>query len=173
MQRIVPVAVLLVAALATFAAPAPAVATNAAAAGVEVVADLDGVPISVAQIPSFYCHDGDFPQIHCFATARDLEQARVATADAGLLSVNAVTYVIVYAQTGYSGSYLAISQDYATLAVVGWNDRIRSFYAANSELGRFWTDWFAGGSRLDFCCNAAVPSLSATFDQQISSVYRR
>jgi len=63
MQRIVPVAVLLVAALATFAAPAPAVASNATAAGVEVVADLDGVPISVAQIPSFYCHDGDFPQI--------------------------------------------------------------------------------------------------------------
>lgn len=137
-----------------------------------VVADLDGVPISVDDIPKYYCTDSDFPAIHCFDSARAMAAARVADG-ATARSATAVTYVTVYSQTSYGGSYLAISQDYDTLALVGWNDRIRSFRAQNAELGRFWTDWFASGSALDFCCNTWSPSLSATFDQKITSVYRR
>lgn len=63
-------------------------------------------------------------------------------------------YVIVYSATSYAGSYMYISQDYDMLALVGWNDRIRSYKAVNSALGTFWTDWFGNGSRLDFCCDA-------------------
>jgi len=139
-----------------------------------VTADLDGVAIAVDQIPEHFCHDRDYPAIHCFATPRglaaafeDLERASVAQA------ATATDYVVVYSSTSYGGSYLYISQDYDTLVTVGWNDRIRSFRGVNSELGRFWTNWFHSGTFLDFCCNSTVPSLSATFDQQITSVYRR
>ena len=35
--------------------------------------DLDGRPLNPAQSSSYYCHDFDFPQIHCFDTPGELE----------------------------------------------------------------------------------------------------
>jgi hypothetical protein len=169
MQRLVPRLVILSAVVMSLA-----VTPVRAASPAEIAADLEGVPIAVEQIPDFFCHDRDYPTIHCFTSARRLE-ATLRGPGTGFApaAVAAVDYVIVYSLTYYAGSYLYISQDYDTLALVGWNDRIRSYRGLNSELGRFWTDWFHGGTALDICCNAFVPSLSATFDQKITSVYRR
>jgi hypothetical protein len=135
-----------------------------------VSADLEGVPIRTADIPNHYCHDHAFPVIHCFRTAAALE-ADVAKVPGD--AVAAADYAVVYSSQTYAGSYLYISQDYDTLFAVGWNDRIRSFRGVNFGLGTFWTDWYATGARLDFCCNVVTPSLSATFDRAITSVYRR
>lgn len=161
-------------AVLTLVAMSMAAAPVAGGTPSKVTADLDGVAISVDQVPEHFCYDRDFPVIHCFATPggleaafEDLDRANVAEA------VTATDCVIVYSSTYYAGSYLYISQDYDTLVTVGWNDRIRSYRGLNSELGRFWTDWFRNGTALDFCCNSNVPSLSATFDQKITSVYRR
>ena len=41
----------------------------------ELRADLDGRPIDPAQASSYFCHDFDFPQIHCFSTPSELEAA--------------------------------------------------------------------------------------------------
>ena len=60
-----------------------------------------------------------------------------------------------------------------TLFVVGWNDRIRSYRGLNSARGIFWTDWYATGSSLAFCCTVVDPTLPATFDRAITSVYRQ
>ena len=138
-----------------------------------VIADVDGVWIPIDEIPSYFCHDRDYPQIHCFAAADDLEAALAAGEGFAPLAAAATNYVVVFSQASYGGSYLYISQDYDTLAIVGWNDRIRSFRALNGELGRFWTDWYQSGSFLNFCCNSNVPSLSSTYDERITSVYRR
>ncbi|MEO6628886.1 MAG: hypothetical protein ABIP03_10000 [Aquihabitans sp.] len=161
-------------AVLTMVAMSMAAAPVAGATPIMVTADIDGVAIAVSQIPEHFCHDRAYPVIHCFATTRglaaalkDLDGARAALAAA------ATDYVIVYSSTSYAGSYLYISQDYDTMATVGWNDRIRSYRGLNSALGRFWTDWFHSGTALDFCCNSNAPSLSATFDQTITSVYRR
>ena len=86
---------------------------------------------------------------------------------------NTTTKSDALASTSYSGSSMYISQDYDTLALVGWNDRIRSFKGLDSGQGIFWTDWYATGSTLSFCCNVNDPSLPTTFEAKITSVYRR
>jgi hypothetical protein len=158
--------------------PAPAAAAGPApeSSAPVVVADLDGTAIPVSSIPGHHCHDWAFPAIHCFATA-DARNRSLVDAEgsnkAGAVGVAATSYAIVFGGTSYGGASMTISQDYDTLVVVGWNDRIRSFKGLNSGRGIFWTDWYATGSSLSFCCNVNDPSLPSTFDQQITSVYRQ
>jgi hypothetical protein len=168
MRRIVPIVACLML-LASIAGAAPV----AASGGSDVRADLEGTAIGVSEIANFYCYDHDYPRIHCFRTAVRLE-ASVGSAGAGPTAAAAASdYVIVYSATTYAGSYMYISQNYDTLAWVGWNDRIRSYRGLNGGIGSFWNDWYGTGTGFNFCCNVTVPSLSATFDRQITSVYRR
>jgi len=81
--------------------------------------------------------------------------------------------VTIYSEPAFGGSYAHISQSYDGLWVIGWNDRINSFKGRSSARGRFHVDWYAGGSRLDFCCNQTAASLSSAFNDAISSVYRK
>jgi hypothetical protein len=173
MRRIVIVVALVV---ATFS-QAPGVS----AADQSPRADLEGTSIAAADVGRYFCHDRAFPAIHCYRTAAALERAlagkgAAVTAQTGGVTAAAIpagTYVTIYSAPSYAGSYMYVTQNYDTLAIVGWNDRIRSYKAKNALLGTFWTDWFANGARQDFCCNSQVPYLTATFDQQITSVYRR
>ena len=143
----------------------------------ELRADLDGRPIDPAQASSYYCHDFDFPQIHCFSTPSDLE---AAVAESGQLSsqgvvvaaVSAYDYVTVYSSPSYAGSFAHLSQNYDALATIGWNDMISSYKARNSRTGTFYEHWFAGGAKKTFCCNQNVPSLAAGVDNTFSSVYQ-
>ena len=82
-----------------------------------------------------------------------------------------MTYVEVFESSGFGGAYMYISDDYAALATIGWNDRISSFKAQNYETGAFYTDWFYGGNVDGFCCNAQVSSLG-TFNDTFSAVRR-
>ena len=63
-----------------------------------------------------------------------------------------------------------MSDDYQVLATIGWNDRISSFIVKNSMTGKFWTDWFYGGSYYYFCCNSQVQYLGG-YDNTFSSVF--
>jgi hypothetical protein len=137
-----------------------------------VVADLEGRRIGTESIPDHFCHDRDYPQIHCFKTASKLEVA-LGAATRSASAVAAADYVVVFSSPTYAGSYFYVSQNYDALAVVGWNDRIRSYRGLNSGKGIFWTDWLMSGTSQAFCCNQTVPVLSSTFDHQFSSVYRR
>lgn len=142
----------------------------------EVRADLDGRPINPARSSSYFCHDFDFPQIHCFSTAGELEAA-VATlaSSSSQMSVAAfgpADYVTVYSGASYAGSFAHLSQDYSALATIGWNDTISSYRARNNRTGTFYEHWFAGGAKKNFCCNQNVPSLAAGVDNTFSSVYR-
>ncbi len=169
MRRILP-------AILSFALAAGMAGTVQANTGGEaaVQADVDGRPIAVSDIPGYFCHDRDYPAIHCFRTAAAL-QAAIASRPSGLAieAAAASDYVIVYAGLSYSGTYLYISQNYDTLFTVAWNDRIRSYRGLNGASGVFWTDWYATGDDLPFCCNVLDPSLPGTFDKTITSVYRR
>jgi hypothetical protein len=124
------------------------------------------MPIPVAGINKYYCHDLAFPTITCFRDAGVLEMNVASAEVAGTL------YVTVYSDSGYTGSYLHISQDYDGLWTVGWNDHVSSFVGRNGESGVFYTDWYEGGEPYRFCCNAEVSYLGA-FDDAFSSVYRR
>jgi hypothetical protein len=151
--------------------------TRAMAAAPQVVVTLDGRTIPTSEIADHACHDIEFPVIRCFrkAAARDLsvsveaEPLRVTAATA--VAAAAVAYVTIYDGSGFSGASMLISQNYDSLAVVGWNDRVGSFKGRNSETGRFNRDWFGGGSAWNFCCNQQTANLS-TYDNTFSSVYR-
>lgn len=139
-----------------------------------IEANLDGVPIDPIAIPSYFCHDHAYPRIHCYPTARELERALLRSdSSSGLLATSVSDYVQIFAGTYTTGPSMYLSQNYDTLAFVGWNDRIRSYRGLNGASGVFWTDWFASGNNLSFCCNVVDPSLPAAFDRSITSVYRQ
>ena len=158
------------------AAAGPGEATSSPPA---VSATLDGRPMAVGEIANHYCQDRWFPVIECFSTAAALEAAREPSdTTAPSASVVPMTpapgdYVTIYSGLSWSGAYMYVGQDYDTLAWVGWNDRIRSYRSVNAGRGIFWTDWYHAGNSLSFCCDHTASSLSSTFDQQITSVYRQ
>jgi len=153
--------------------------TTAAAAPSEpsaLVADLEGSAIPPGDVGRYFCHDFEFPRIRCFSTAFALEEAlaRDSSQDDSttLAAYAAGDYLTVYSEPSYAGAYAHLSQNYDALWVIGWNDRIRSFKVRDSASGAFYTDWYAGGQRYEFCCNNAVPILSSAYDRAFSSVYR-
>jgi hypothetical protein len=140
-------------------------------------ADLEGRPIDPEQASSYFCHDFDFPQIHCFSTPSELDAAVAQPVSAPSRGVVAAAfgpadYVTVYSLPTYAGSFAHLSQNYDALATIGWNDTISSYKARNSRTGSFYEHWFAGGSKKTFCCNQNVPSLPSGVDNTFSSVYR-
>lgn len=132
----------------------------------EITAYVDGRPIPVSDIPRYYCDDFAYPVISCTRLPH-VAQNRALTA----ALVAEVEYVTVYDWSGYGGTYMHMSQDYAMLASVGWNDRVSSFRGRNSETGRFNGDWFHTGTTWLFCCNVQVFSLGS-YDNTFSSVKR-
>ncbi len=85
--------------------------------------------------------------------------------------LSTVDYLTIYENAYYSGSWMNVSQDYPILAVLGWSDRISSFKARTGETGRFFVDWFYGGSTWSFCCNQGLTSLGG-YDNTFSSIQR-
>lgn len=138
-------------------------------------ADVEGRPIKPSEISTYFCHDFDFPRIHCFPTGARLEAA-INTTSAGTLAVLAAfgpnDYVTVYSGPTFSGTYAHLSQNYDTLYWIGWNDQISSYKGRNSASGTFWSDWYATGRATNFCCNTQVTSLSSDVDNTFTSVYR-
>ena len=162
-RHVVLVAMLVIALLI----PPPAAAGEPS---VEVTAHLAGRPIPLLDVSGYHCHDLDYPRIHCYRT--DVEVSAAIEPVLGLLAVTATSYVRVFEHSWYAGGSMTISQDYTVLATIGWNDRISSFAALNSETGNFYWDWFYGGSMpYTFCCNQNVPTLG-TWNDNISSVRR-
>jgi hypothetical protein len=131
-----------------------------------VTATLDGRPLKLAEVANWYCDDFSYPTITCFSDPQSLN-----TRDAAVLSTTSLEYVTIYDFTGFTGSFMQVSQDYTVLATIGWNDRVSSFKARNSLDGHFFTDWFYGGTGYYFCCNQNVQSLGS-FDNTFSSVHQ-
>jgi hypothetical protein len=145
---------------------------------VHLRADLDGRPIQAERASAYYCHDFEYPQIHCFSSPEALE-AFVDGDVPGLSGTSVVAatlsssvYVTVYSGGSFSGTFAHLSQNYDALATIGWNDTISSYKARNGRSGTFYEHWFSGGVATSFCCNQLVPSLSASKNNTFSSVYQ-
>jgi len=138
-----------------------------------VRADLDGKPIDSTEVGRYFCHDVDYPAIRCFRTAARLEAA-LAKAVPGSMgeALLATNYVVIYADQTYGGAYAYLSQNYANLGTIGWNDRITSFKSLNGETGRFYEHQNGGGAYYSFCCNQQVSNVGQTWNDRITSVYR-
>lgn len=141
----------------------------------QITADLEGRSIPPTEVGRYFCHDFEYPHIRCFSSARELEAASGDGNDASgwmVAPYGSGDYLTVYSEPSYAGTYAHLSQNYDGLWAIGWNDRIRSFKARNGISGSFYTDWYASGSRYDFCCNSSVPVLTSAYDRAFSSVYR-
>jgi hypothetical protein len=150
-------------------------ASRSGSATATVSADVNGRPIKIASIAEYYCHDFDFPRIHCFRTAVELaaaESAQSATLSAISPNFAAGDYVTIFDGQVYTGSAMDLSQSYDALFSIGWNDRISSYKDRNNVSGTFWTDWYSSGTARNFCCNSSVSSLPSNLDNAFSSVYR-
>jgi hypothetical protein len=138
-------------------------------------ADLDGKPIALVEVGEHYCHDLDFPAIHCFTDPEALESVMGSTDSFAARAMNAAAatgvYATIYEYPTFQGSYMHMSQNYTCLACIGWNDRISAYVVKNSQSGNFYTDWYYGGTVYGFCCNQQIPTLGS-FDNTFSSVYR-
>jgi hypothetical protein len=146
--------------------PPASMAAADADAAMGPTAYLDGKPISLASVSKYYCDDFDYPVIRCSTS-----QLVAGTRASLTLLLTGVDYVTIYDFTYYSGSWMNVSQDYNVLSLIGWNDKISSFRARNSETGRFFVDWLNSGSQWGFCCNTQQPSLGG-YDNTFSSIQR-
>lgn len=132
----------------------------------ELTADLDGVPIKLVDVGKWFCHDFDFPLIHCYSSAMALE-----TSSSTVLAFGPTDYATIYEFGSYAGAYMHVSQNYTDLFGIGWNDRVSSLKARNSEDSHFHTDWFYNGTALYVCCNSQLSTLGS-FDNTFSSFHR-
>ena len=158
---------------------------TAAAAEPAIRADLGGKPIPLVEVGSWYCHDFDFPLIHCFRSAAALDAAvsnlgyepltigAEASTSVGATSpsvVLAVSYVRVFVDANYSGNSAYFSVNYSNLGLIGWNDKISSFAALNSASGRFFEHNNYAGFVYGFCCNSQVSYVGNSYNDRFSSV---
>jgi len=159
--------------------------TAVAASGPAIRADLEGRPIPAGQVGDWYCHDFEYPVIHCFRTPADLDAAVAslgyeslgpdADAVAGTASpagVLLISYVHVYADANYSGASAYFAFDYSNLGVIGWNDKISSFVGLDNATGQFFEGINYTGAIFGWCCNSAVPYVGNGSNDRFSSVRR-
>ncbi len=148
-------------------APAPTAASEPT-----LSADMGGHAIPAIQVGQYYCHDFDYPRIHCFPTDARLEQA-VAAYGAGPLATPgsaSVAYVRVFQDASFSGNSMYISADYPDLDSIGWNDKISSFYGLNNLAGAFYQNAYYTGLVYSFCCNTQVTYVGNVYNDMFSSV---
>jgi hypothetical protein len=154
-----------------------ATAPVAAAKDTRITADLDGTPIAASSSSAYYCHDFDYPRIHCFRSAEEL-QAAVGLAgptSAALVSTSSApsgTWVTVYSDASYAGSFAYLSHNYDRLGDIGWNDIISSFSVNVGFSGRFAENTFGAGWQYYWCCYQNIPYVGSSYNDKFSSFYR-
>lgn len=123
-----------------------------------LTATLDGRPIAVRSVGGLRCHDAAWPQIRCFgssdAVARDFAARSAGPSDAGSRPV-ALRYVRIFEHAAYDGASMYLSQAYADLGDIGWNDRISSFKVVNGGSGSFFEHADMKGAVYPFSTNVA------------------
>lgn len=134
-------------------------------------AELDGHPIALHDVGKWNCHDLDHPVIRCYRTEAALNKA-LANHGIGPLALVAsgISYVRVWEDATFSGATAVFSINYASLGSIGWNDKITSLIAINSQHGEFYEHNTYGGLVYSFCCNVQVPNVGSTYNDLFSSV---
>jgi hypothetical protein len=125
--------------------------------------------IATSEAGRHHCHDLDHPVVRCYRSAAEAERAVAERLqqEASLLATN---FVRVFEHASYNGASAYLSQNYSDLGSIGWNDRISSYRVLNGGSGTFHQPVSYSGIQLGFCCNDNVSSLSATYNDQFSSV---
>jgi len=131
----------------------PVYAPSAGAAGEPLIlADLEGRPIPAVEVGRYHCEDFDFPRIHCYPSAAELERVvarRLASpppSDPEPLATSGTLDDVRVA--GFHAMQIAWkpalrvdrpgpSSGHADLRAIGWNDRISPFQGLAGSGGAF------------------------------------
>lgn len=169
------------AALALVLSLLPVYAPPGGAASEPVIeADLEGRPIPAVDVGRHHCEDFDFPRIHCYPSAADLERAvalRLASplpsGPEPLVTSTAAGYVRIYADIFFGGASAYLSVPYDELSVIGWNDRISSFQGQAGAGGTFFEHIYGGGFAYPFNAYQQVTYVGDAYNDRFSSVRPR
>jgi hypothetical protein len=164
-------AVLALVVCAILAAAAPPLASAAE----PVRATLDGEQVSLEQARTLSCHDFDYPVLTCFRTASEMLAAAAVSArhqgsGAATLLAASAPYVVVYVDGAYGGAARAISQSYAYLSDIGWNDCISSLRSYGAA-GYFTDNSPSGGFVYRFYGTTQVSYVGDAYNDKFSAVY--
>lgn len=141
-----------------------------ASAGV-MTAELDGHPIALHDVSKWHCHDLDHPIIHCYRTEAALDDA-LAGFGVGPSAqfASGISYVQIWEDASFAGATYLLSIPYSSLGTIGWNDKVTSLQAKNSQHGEFYEHNNYLGLVYSFCCNVQVPNVGSTYNDLFSSV---
>ncbi len=145
------------------------------AAGREhAAAFLDGIQVMLAEASAHHCHDLNPDVLECFTSEVDRDSA-LASALAGQransreLAAASSGYVIVWADPSFAGASTVLSQDYANLTSIGWNDRISSYRVYTTYTGAFYDQAYYSGLTQFYCCFAQVGYVGNAYNNIFSS----
>ena len=85
-----------------------------------------------------------------------------------------MTYDRAWEGAAYSGSSIYISQDYANLGTIGWNNGIRTtvFMSVNDGAGTFHHDAGHTGTVYSFSAGQSVSNVGSAHNDKFSSIRR-
>jgi hypothetical protein len=135
---------------------------------------LDGQPATVSQAAEFYCHDLRPGVLECYTDATDRDNAVAnilgnEVSEVLALGSASTGYVIVWADPSYAGASAVLSQDYANLGSIGWNDRISSYKVYTTYTGAFYDQANYQGLTQYYCCFSQVSYVGASYNDIFSS----
>lgn len=136
----------------------------------QITADLDGRPIAARDVSKYYCHDFDFPRIHCYLTGQGLNAA-LGAPQLSPMTAPPGTWVTVYSDATYAGNWFYLSHNYDNLGDIGWNDVISSFRVQVGFSGVFTQNAWGSGWQYNWCCYQTVPYVGSAYNDQFSSFY--
>lgn len=125
---------------------------------------LDGQPSTLRRATAFHCHDLIDVELQCFTSSADRDSAVEKQT-----AVDSTGYVIAYAAISYGGSSVVLSQSYANLGSIGWNDVISSYRVFTNLTGGFYRNTSYGGGIQYFCCFTNVSYVGDSFNDTFSS----
>ena len=160
------VGLLLALTLMTLALPAGVGASSQS--GLRAV--LEGKPIPLAEVARYTCHDRDYPVIHCFRNAAELDadEQQLASMASAAPQQLLTAFVRWYQNANYGGAFFDAYDPYPDLSVIGWARQISSFKPMNGGHPIWWQGANYTGFMWDWG-TAQEPTLGGA-DDQISSV---
>lgn len=117
-----------------------------------------------------HCHDGR-GTLACFASEADRDADFESSREAGVQALSGGGWVIAYAHASFAGSSVTLSQSYANLGTIGWNDVISSYKVYTSLTGAFYKNTSYGGGFQSYCCWWQVSYVGDAFNDTFSSFY--
>lgn len=144
------------------------VSGRSAAEGGRMRVLLDGRPATIGAAARSHCEDLTPGVLECFATSRARDLAVSARGKSS--SAASSGYVVAYVNASFGGASIVMSQDYANLGTIGWNDRISSYKVYTSLTGYFYQNSNYSGLAQSYCCFSQVSYVGNAYNDTFSSL---